>query len=338
MADIGWTQQYFKNGGNVGKGFSPWGSRRNVINVLRLLKEDPESLLFLGKGKYTFSGVQTTDPLVIHPTERTLEPEALLTSGSRLNFGLTTLKDIRLARKSEEERGRPVKKQEWRSYNVILDGILNVNELQAVLSKDSFQLLQLAGAIEKKKEFAKNEKFTISLSNMPLVSLVWAQPELLGLSCLMQEEVHLRAQQTAINKVVNAFGQEKKIDENIYQEEAQPSDGLTEPYKVSFVTYDLPDYKDKEDYSENYCKLDYEQAVARQKAIRNRLKNVRVAMRIIKFACETAERRGRKVLAWQKTENKRLATHKTEERCELNDVLLRRISWVENIQRSVVAA
>jgi hypothetical protein len=318
-------RQYFRNKKFIGAGLKPEGQNHCVLNVLRTLIEDTGNVVFLGKGAYKRSGELTHDPRVIEsPHGRTLRVVGYVSKDDRFNFSVKCLKDIKVL--PENLQGQPVDMKEWHTYNIILDGNLHTPELEAVLTKASFDELQSAGVISAKDKYAPTKTHTINLRGMKMISSAWANPTALGLVPLLKEKAELLAEQTALNAQCKATTPASlKKDDGIYRRNGKKVEGVPQEfYSADCVEIELPKYKAK---SYDCSRLTFEQADERVKEVRQRLVVVRNIIRSVTFAMDKVDSQ---IINWSMaTKVKRSTKDKLEQTATFQNTLLRKITWTE---------
>ena len=174
-----------------GQGLRP-GINNNVINVLRELLESGALILI---GKYSVFGKVIADADIIHlPGESTHTPVTITSHRERFNFSLTTKKDVKRA----PEGGMIESEQIYRSFHIIRDGQLHMTELKAIIpSEESFKKLRRCGRILASEAYSRTKIYTVSLTNIQLVSPAWANPGMLKFVPLLKfaEDLKLSAEQ-----------------------------------------------------------------------------------------------------------------------------------------------
>lgn len=324
------ARRYFVDRKFIGAGLKPTGPSHCVLNVLRALIEDEGNVVFIPKGAYKRSGELTVDPRIVHPPGRTLKVTGYTSHDDRFNFSLRTLKDVKV--RPEGGKGSLQDMKIWRTYNVVLDGNLHLPELEATLSEDTFTLLQEAGVVNAAASYDASEIYTINLRDLKMVSPNWANPATLGLVSLMRDEKDLEAEQKALNARRKTIGIPDKGDSDgdIYFEKAEKVEGLpVEKYWAPCVEYRLMGYKAR-DYEAACVKMDYNEADARVKEVRQRLTVVRYLIRSIVFAMEAT---GSKTIKWDTTgkTTQKGEWPKFEQAATFQSAELKRVSWQEEL-------
>lgn len=321
MADL--SRSFFREHKFIGTGLKPTGPSHCVLNVMRTLIEDQRNVVFLGKNGYKRSGELTHDPRVIHPPMRTLKVVGYRSHESRFNFSVLCVKDVKVL--PEHGDGAPVDRKLWRTYNVILDANLWTSELEAVVSEETFNLLQDAGVISKVESYRPTKIYTINLRNLKMISGNWANPSTLGLVELLREEAELEAEQTALNAQRKATAPVGQVAEDeIYREQAAKVDAPMESYRARCAEVRLMKYKPQ---AYDCSKMTYEEADLRVKEVRQRLIVVRYVIRAITFAMEMT---GSKAIPWDHGKvTQRGEYPKLEQTALYRGAQLKRVSWEE---------
>lgn len=312
----------------IGAGLAPSGPSHCALNVLRVLIEDQQNVVFIPSGAYKRSGELMSDPRVIEsPHGRTLRVLGYTSHKDRFNFSIKALKDVQVL---PEYGGSPIDMKIWRTYNIILDGNLHLPELEATLSQKSFNALLDAGVIEAGSSYSPNKVYTINLRNVKLISTNWANPSTLGLVPLMREEQELEAEQKALNactKALPAPTASADEDEGIYNPSSVKVDGIpVETYSARSVEYRLLGYKAQ---SYDCSTMTWERADARVKEVRQRLTVVRYLIRSIVFAMELV---GSKSIQWEDGKViSRGKYDKLEQNATYLGAKLKRVTWEQQL-------
>jgi hypothetical protein len=310
----------------IGKGLKPQGPNHNLLNVLRSIIEDPDNIVSIPKGAYKRSGISKKDPRVVeNPNGRTLQVIGYTSHNDRFNFSVKAKKDIKVL--PEDFKGPAVDRKTFRTYNLILDGNLHVPELDAVISKEAtFALLQEAGVIDAKQQYARSKSYKLDLRNIKLVSPTWANPSTLGLVGLLKKEADLEVKQTAVNKQAKSFGVVDKDDDDaeIYHEQGvEDPNAVKEFYTATHDEIRLMGYKAPA-YDASVHKT-YKEADAVAKATRQELTSTRFMIRAITFAMNVTKS---KSIKWDggKT-TKRGKDPKNEMTATFDGAKLKRVTW-----------
>lgn len=319
-------RRVFRDREFIGAGLKPAGPSHCVLNAIRVLIEDEESVVFIPKGAYKRSGVLTSDPRVIeNPHGRTLRAVGYGSHDSRFNFNLLTLKDVKVL---PEGGGKPVDAQIYRTYNVVLDGNLHLPTLQASMSEPTFQLLAESGVITK-TVYHPAHVYTLNLRDLRLISSNWANPRTLGLVPLLREEADLEARQKELNAKLDQLGYQRPQSQGtIYYPKETPVSGVVcEYYDAPCVEVRLMNYKAVPVVG--VANLTIEEANQEVRRARHRLTVVRFLTRAITFAMETV---GSKTIPWGASkETQRGKYSKTERMATYDGAQLKRVNWTEQV-------
>jgi len=316
-------RRHYRDKEFIGAGLKPTGPSHCVLNVIRVLIEDPTNKVFIPAGAYERSGELTVDPRVIHPPHgRTLQVVGYSSDDERFNFGMRCLKDVFVV--PESGSGKPLPKKIWRTYNLVLDGNLHLGELQASMSEETFDVLRDSGVIATSGAYRPNHIYTVKLGGLRLVSSAWAQPATLGFVSLLREEADLKIEQTALNAHIKAFGIVTRAEEDdIYPERGVKDQAReVETYTAPCVEIRLMGYKAKP--APDCSSLSYDAAVKRVKEVRHRLIVVRYLSRSIRFAMETTHS---KAIPWSAEKLNRF--DKYEQTAMFGGAELKRVAWTE---------
>ncbi len=324
-------RRYFRDSKFIGAGLKASGPNHCVLNVLRTVIEDTANVVYIPAGAYKRSGELTSDPRVVEsPLGRTIKVVGYVSNQSRLNFSVRCLKDVKIV--SEDGQSTSDVKI-WRSYNVILDGNLHISTLEAVLTADSFVKLQDAGVIKAGTKHVLGKAVTLDLSSIKMISSAWANPATLGLVDLLREEAEREAEQKALNArrkaTAPATSGSDTDEDGIYREQAKKVENVpTETYSANCVEIRLMKYKTGS-YDAAAAKMDYAQADARVKEVRQRLVVVRYVIRAITFAMEATKST---VIGWDvgKT-TKKGEYEKLEQSAMYCGANLKRVTWTEQV-------
>lgn len=324
------ARAYFRDQKFIGAGLKAVGPNHNILNALRTLIEDLANVATLPNGAYQRSGLLVKDPRVVeNPTGSTLQVVGYVSHQERFNFSIRALKNV-MVLPENGSTGRPEPKQVWRTYNVVLDGNLRMPELLASLSQESFSSLQEAGVIDKSDGWQKGRSYTLNFRNLKMTSPAWANPTTLRLVDLLKQEAELEAEQKALNSRKKAVAADRKVttdvdEDNVYRENAKPIEGVEpEYYSAPACEYRLMSYKVK---VYDYSTLNFAQADAKVKQVRQELVKVRFMIRAIVFSMEVTKSR---VIRWDvgKT-TQRGEVPKLEQIATFQGATLKRVTWQE---------
>ncbi len=323
----------------IGTGLKPTGPNHCVINVLRILMEDPSVIMSIPAGFYTRGGILVQDPRVVRsPLGSTVRVVSYTSHAELFNFSLTTQVDVSVYAVDEEgtilTAAKPTKQIVHRTYNIIRDGELVMKELLASMSEASFDQLQAAGVIDAHHSYKAGLSYSLCLGDMKMVSSAWARPSSLRLVDLLREEADLKLLQTALNARIKALGKPEvpEFDERgVYREKAKPVETVAiEYYRSRCMKLSLVKYKPAA--TEDISGLTVDQATARVKQVRQRLRAVRFLARSIAYACELT---GWQSVAWAAPKTTaRGKDSKQEFAGHIGSVDVKRVTWTTEIAYS----
>lgn len=323
----------------IGAGLKPTGPSHCVLNVLAILVEDPAVVISLPSGVYKRGGILKEDPRVVNsPLGRTLEVVGYTGKEDRFNFSVTCKRDVRVLPADDKGNiidGEPKAAVVHRTYNLIRDGELVMNEILASLSEVSFAKLQEAGVIAADETYKPGKSYTLCLGGMKMVSSAWARPGSLSLVETLREIEELKLEQTALNKRIKALGRAPvpEFEGNVYRDKPQVVKGAqVECYRAPFMELRLMKYKSSRDYAAEVKLLDIDAAIARVKQVRRDLKRLRFRTREIAFACEVT---GWKSVDWgTPTTTHRTEVPKDEYECKFGEQTVKRVTWEADVEYS----
>lgn len=319
-------RRVFRDRKFIGEGIKPSGPSHCVLNALRILIEDAENVVYIPKGAYKRITELTVDPRIVESSlGRVLQVRRLTSNDERFNFSLLCLVDVKV--KPEDITGPLVAAQVWRNYTIIKDGNLHLEELEASLSKKSFDKLQEAGVIAKNEMYRSGKAFTINFRGLRMISNAWANPRTLGLVPLMQEEADLAAEQTGLNTRLKELRHERpEFEGNIYHPTTKKEEGPYEVYMAPCCEYRLMNYKPK---NVDCSSMTASEAYSRVREVRARLAVVRYIIRSIIFAMEAVNSA---VIHWgQAKHTKRGQWPKSEQLATFDGTQLKRVMWEEQV-------
>lgn len=245
----------------IGEGLKSSGVNLNVLNVLRTLVEDTDSVVYLPYG-YKNATVRTSDPRVhMVPIEagRPVRVLSLKSNKERFNFSILCSVDV-MVEFYDGDMIKLVPKKVFRTYNVIRDGKLEINRFSVKLSKSLYEDLRAAGIlyyngarVMENHEYSENFIYKVDLSTIPLVSVNWAQPVNIGLYDMMKEDLEISEKLKVLKKIRNKFDKPSEVVEDEYYTESYTSGDYSEPSlgsEVDCCTYSIvgfkPQYKESD--------------------------------------------------------------------------------------------
>ena len=123
----------------IGYGLSDEGPNKNVVNIIRVLVEAKDSIIYIPYSYMTEKTNKQKDPkLHFLPKEsgRPLQIIDIQGHKERFNLSVKCLVDVKVE-EGEESATQLVDKKVWRNYNIIRDGDLVIDHLIAKLSRYS---------------------------------------------------------------------------------------------------------------------------------------------------------------------------------------------------------
>lgn len=300
----------------IGEGLKPQGPNLCVLNVMRTLLEDKDSIVYIPQDYILGSLRQKFDPKVHQNLSEAGKPVTVLSiqsNAERFNFSLTGTVDVMVEEEEVSGYVHLCPKKIFRSFNIVRDGNLMVNYLICKLSKKSFDLMMGAGILYYSND-AKVPAFhlhnldllyKIVLDQIPVVSLNWAQPHRIGLYKYLLEEVELTDLSKRLNSLVKRYKAEGQTSQKlgdsseIYQEkvnhEYDNSMVSTTSVSVPCVVYRLKGAKCKAEMTDEDLEAIYRnlsEAEDALKSVKSRLRDIRFVYRCIIFAIEKSEKKG----------------------------------------------
>lgn len=315
----------------IGAGLRPSGPNHCVLNVLRVLLEDPALIMSIPQGAYKRGGKQSVDPRVVRsPLGSTVDVVSYTSHKDRFNFSITTKVAVEVLPADDDGNivpGSPTKANVFRTYNLVRDGELVMEELLASMSENSFDQLQEAGVIDADKVYEAGKSYVLRLGDLPMVSSAWARPTGLKLVDLLKEIKEYEAEQTALNKRISTIGKPEKpeFDGEMYIEKATKELPTVETYEAPTAVVGIMGYKAS--YVDDTAGLSFDEADARVKLVRQRLRSLRFIARCIVFACHIT---GWTAVSWSAPKTNRFG--KEERRTTLGGAELKLTTAVTEVE------
>lgn len=337
----------------IGEGLKESGPNRNVLNVLRLLIEDEGSTLFI-PANYERGTRKRVDESVHHGFR--YAPVAMpvtdfVPNMDRFNFSVRGLKEVLVENK---ETGDLDNKKVFRTYNVIRDGQLHIEKIEATLSEQAYVELVCAGILYNQvgklvdgesMVYKADYVYTIDLSQLPLVSTHWAQPKNIGFVEFMEDEAYLTEFVKSLNKIEREWrskliseGTHREEESDVYIESTQyATEESTESMEVNCVLYRIQskalkdrikEAKDIEHIAGMY--ESYNELKSDLKYYKKKLSYARFIIRAVAFAIENTKKQGS--YEWSPAVPLPRSKNKMVERAVLeDDRVLEKITWTESI-------
>ena len=293
----------------IGEGLKSSGPNLNVLNVLRALLES-DSRIYIPSDYESENAVVSFDPRVIglpKVDDRPLIATGITSNSERFNFSISCLRSVLVAYPDiSAEIVEMREKKVFRNYTIIKDGVLKNTQIYAEIPEDLFDIMVAAGIlyynerrlVEINHKYIPNFPYLIDFSNIPVVSLNWAQPDNIGLYDYMVEELKL----SQMLKVIRALRKEFPVSVEISEEESDIySDVIHTTAKNTseypYITYSFPelakeDLINREAYRESIQNLSYTELTTLYRVYNKKLEAVRFMKRCIIFAIESSSKKG----------------------------------------------
>lgn len=283
----------------------------NVLNVIRALVEDKDSVVYIPNEYQNGSTYRTSPDPAVHflPTEcgKSIRVIGLQSNQERFNFSMIGLVDVIVEYPQEDGSVELKDKKIFRQYNIIRDGKLTVDYVSAKLSPDSFDALKKIGIlyyngliVPENHKHNPDYVYKIVLSGLPLISNAWAQPIRIGLVNYMKQEEEL----SSTLKTLKVLMKEYKSDGKFVTPSSDESDLYTENYGVStkveketkevdclVYSLNIPEFEFSVDDARNQYP-DIDSLNSKIKEINKELRYVRFIIRCIVYSIEGTKKMG----------------------------------------------
>lgn len=296
----------------IGEGLKPTGVNKNVLNILRTLIEDENSTVYLPQDYKRGSKSYGGDPRVhFNPSEagKPMQIVSLTSHQERYNFSIVGLVDVKVEYPQNDGTVKLSPRKVFRTYNIIRDGQLEIESLVCKLSEDSFKALVESellyyngGIVPPNHRWDPDFIYRLDLTEIPLVSVNWAQPVHIGLYRYMLDDLLLSDELSVLRKIkktmLSPVGSDDSENE-VYNEAVSYGSSKSETketYTADCLVYDLPEisvdgYEGKEELlSERYPT--YKELSDRMSELSKRQKNVRFLVRSMIYAIEATKKQG----------------------------------------------
>lgn len=318
----------------IGEGLKPEGVNLNVLNILRSLIEDKESIVYIPQDYKRGSSSGYYDSKVhMMPSEsgKPIKVIDISSNQERFNFSVLGLVDVIVEVENEDGSVDLVPKKVYRQYNIVRDGKLTMDYVVANLSEDSFYNLREAGILYYNgAEVPTNHKYVpgfvykVKLEGLPIVSCNWARPIALGLYDYMTTDADATEQLKVVRSVLKAYKDEGQIlppgDSSIYIESNEKREGISdknETYDANCVVYEIPDYVsdtfDEETIRGIYP--DIRTLESYRKKLSDIQKTCRFNSRCIIMAIENSKNKGNKTFEWSELAKVPRSKNKMRQEC-----------------------
>ena len=240
----------------IGDGLKSEGVSLNVLNILRSLVEDRDSIVYIPQDYKRGSASSGYDSKVhALPSEagKPIHVIGLSSNQERFNFSVLGLVDIMVEEDSVDGEVSLVPKKVFRQYTIVRDGNLTMEYIVAKLSAKSFTVLRDAGilyyngvGVPKNHKHNPDFIYKIKLEGLPVVSCNWARPVVLGLYELMNTDNEVTQTLKVVKELISDYKEEGQflptVSSDVYQEKPDvPSKSTGEEYEANCVTYEFDD-------------------------------------------------------------------------------------------------
>lgn len=330
----------------IGEGLKSSGPNLNVINVLRVFIEDEESVLYI-PADYERGSRKRVDTNVHHGHRYApvaMQVDDFVGSLDRFNFSVRGLKPVTV-----EIDGQMVPKKVFRSFNIVRDGKLFIERLEAKLSQSAYELLTQAGLVfdqvgrqvDPEQSLMLDYIYTIDLKGLPIVSNQWAKPNQMKLYDMLELDIALTERLKGLNKLLKEYKLRERVSESTQQSDIyiesskynseQPSDS----YEANCVEYRVKVKKPKFDEKVLREQFPDFETVSRQvKHDKKYREYLRFTYRAVILAIEESKKQGSYEWTEEKPlprSNKKSFKEATVTNSEGKELTLQRITWTEEI-------
>ena len=262
----------------------------NVLNILRALIEDDNCEVYIPLGYAKERYAEYQENIIFNPIEAgvTMKVHSLSSHQERMNFSIGGTIQVYVEHVDECGNIEYLSDTVYRTYNVIRDGELNMSYVIARVSEDGFKLLAKSGVLymneiqmTENHKYLPNFLYKVNLTNIPLVSYAWAQPQ----QCAFIESLKRESILANTLKKVNQI-----IKENDYSKNNSSFYSTKNSYALEVeaqcVVYGLTKSIDDVDEELIAQCVDAESTYHIKNMINSELKSVRLKNRVITFAME----------------------------------------------------
>ena len=299
----------------IGSGIQDEGVNKNVINILRVVLEDDNSVLYVPYSYIADRQAKSSDSKVHFPPKysgRPMQVIDILSNQERFNFSLQCLVDVKV----EVEHGGVIEledKKVWRTYHIVRDGELVMAELSAKLSESAYNDLVSAGVLSMSGtvltsayKYDADAIYTIKLNDLPIVSPNWARPNALNFHKMLRDGERANSQLKQIKKLLKESGKTDTSDErsDVYTEVVQSYSSSKGDRQVECVTYSITE-------NPGYKVPKYDGVASDDiKAVKNEVKDCRFKCACIKWAIESAMTHRKSPYEWSEEYQKKAGSPK----------------------------
>lgn len=304
----------------IGTGIAEEGPNKNVVNILRVLLEDSESILYVPYNYIAAKLDRSSDPRVHFPPKesgRPMQVISLTSNQERFNFSVTCLADCKVEFENEDGTKRLEDKKVWRTYSIIKDGKLFVDTMSAKLSQQSYDdlidtgILMLGDAVlDSSYVYDSNAVYTLNLENLPLVSSNWARPNALNFHRMLRDSQRIA---NTLKEAKQVLKEAKQVMPALFESgkdiytESVSSYGSPAGVSVDCVTYTIIENKDFK--AEKYSGT-HDTVKSDVKSLNDQLESLRFKCACIKWAIESSQSHRRNPYTWSDLYQKRAGTSK----------------------------
>ena len=289
------------------KGLVKGSPNLNVLNILRSLIEDDDCICYIPMDYSREKNTTTDSKIHFIPIEagKVIVAKSIQSNKERFNFSINGEVDVYVEYEQEDGTVKLLPKKIFRTYTVIRDGKLMMDHIVAKLSKDTFETLRNADVlyyngieVSKTHEYVPEFLYKVKLTNIPIVSYAWAQPQQIGLYGNLEEENKLSATLTEVNNIIKTFkenGEELPTfgENDIYYNEPYLGEERNgNKVKCECIVYEVTDNKEVINEYIDKASISLLEATKVKKEINKKLTQLRFIDRCIVMAIEQSSTKG----------------------------------------------
>lgn len=289
------------------KGLVKGSPNLNVLNILRSLIEDESCECYI-PAKYSTEKKTSKDPRIHFMPEESgkkIKVTNIQSNKERFNFSITGEVDVYVEYEGDNGNIELLPKKIFRTYTIIRDSELTIDYIVAKLSEETFNELRNANVlyyngveVSKNHNYIPEFLYKVKLTDIPLVSYAWAQPQQIGLYANLNEENELSNTLSEVNKIIKQF----QLDGQVVSSEFENSIYYNEPYlgeerngdkiECECITYEVKNENNVNQEYINTASKDINSAMKVKKAINKLLKELRFVDRCVVMAIENSSTKG----------------------------------------------
>lgn len=289
------------------KGLVKGSPNLNVLNILRSLIEDESCECYI-PAKYSTEKKTSKDPRIhFMPVEsgKKIKVTKIQSNKERFNFSITGEVDVYVEYEGNNGTIELLPKKIFRTYTIIRDGKLTIDYIIAKLSEETFNELRNANVlyyngveVAKEHKYVSEFLYKIKLTEIPLVSYAWAQPQQIGLYANLNEENELSNTLSEVNKIIKKHQSEGQVITNDFEDSIYYNEPyLGEEHNGDKIECDCISYevKNEKNINQEYldkANIDINNATKIKKLINKQLTDLRFIDRCIVFAIELSSTKG----------------------------------------------